>query len=174
MTEKIDKPSYIYTLSIDGSIFYVWQTKNIKRRFAQHCSIPQNRGKRKIQAFLFELLTNWREPEMKVLFETNTPDECEVRTIKEYRNSCDLLNMNEWGKSMNYLRRCKKDKPWWNKHSPVQKNLLTLKQTLNHFKKIGDKDNIEKYENMLISVNKKIKEVWVDNMNYFLMLKYGG
>lgn len=166
------RPSFIYTLLHEGKVFYVGQTKDTKKRFAQHCSIPQNRGKRKIQAFLFDLLTNWKIPEMKVLFETETPDECEMRIIKEY-SDCNLLNMNEGGKSMIALRRAKKERPWWNKHSPVQKWLLTIKQTLNYFKKIWDQEKVEKYQNMLITLNKKIKEVWLDNMNCLLILKYG-
>lgn len=126
-----NKKGTIYALAENGVVKYIGQTTDIKNRYAQHCSINQNRGQTTKQTWLRELLTQGKKPELIILAETDDLDAEEIRIIKEHRGQgIELVNTADGGRSMEHLHRAKKDMPWGNRWSPTQKILLQLKSNL--------------------------------------------
>jgi hypothetical protein len=69
--------NFIYGLYEGSTLRHISQTKDLKKRFQQHCCLPQNRGNRRVSRRLFRLLKQGLKPTVAVLVETTTPDEKE-------------------------------------------------------------------------------------------------
>lgn len=164
----------IYSLSDNTGIRYIGQSKNINKRYAQHCSINQNRGKRPVSIWLTDLALKGIKPELSIIEATDSLNIREIYWINYFRsNNYVLLNISDGGQSMTHLKRAKQNKPWHNTHSPVQRRLKGVREAIRIFRRLGRNDLVIKFENKLIQMNDAINKVGINNMNDILWLKHG-
>ena len=167
----------IYALCDDTGIRYIGQSKNIAKRYRQHCSIAQNRGNTKRQRWLYKLLSNGISPKLIILEETKELDEAEIRLIAKYAKSgATLTNTAKGGKTLDHCLKAKQCKPWGNSWSPVQRLLIEMKQTIKIIERYGGDDvenRVRNIESKIVRINKKVKEVGLERMNMLLWEKYG-
>lgn len=172
--EPISSSSGIYGLCLSGQVFYVGQAKNISKRYAQHCSINQNRGKRPVNIWLTDLALQGIKPEISIIEATDDLNSREIYWISHYRSlNRSLLNVSDGGQSMLYLKRAKQDKPWANTHSPVQRRLKGVREAIRTFRRLGRKDLVIKFEERIIQMNDAINKVGLARMNDELWYRHG-
>jgi len=172
--ENIYKGSGIYGLinPYQNELIYVGQAKNIHKRYLQHCSISNNIGNSKIKSFLYETIKDKKLPKLVILEKTINLDDREMYWIKYYRNlGIDLANMNDGGKSMIHTSRAKKNKPWGNSWSPLQRIFINYRDAIKTLKKIG-KDTSE-LELKFLKIQELINNFGRDYFNDKLYKKYG-
>lgn len=166
--------SGIYGLVENGVIMYIGQALDIRKRLAQHCSLAQNRGNRKVNLWLSELLSSNRRPELWILEETLDLDAREIYWIDDYRKvNPGLLNMADGGKSMGHLKRAKQTLPWGRQLAPTQRRLMMLQAWMRAEMKRGDWDEANITHELIRVINEKIKQVGTRKMNLMLWAKYG-
>ncbi len=172
---KEKKHGIIYSLSDESGIRYIGQTRNLTKRFGQHCSIAQNRGNTKLNRWITVLLTEQGiVPILGVIERTNKLDEREKYWISYYKNKgVSLLNMTSGGFDIAFLKREKASKPWGRFHSPLQKRMMELSRYLNSLKRRGENNEYLIWKEKLISLNKKIRKIGANEMNKRLLMKYG-
>lgn len=164
----------IYALTLDGTVFYVGQSKDIDKRYRQHCSINQNRGDRPVCKWITQLYIDGRSPTLQVIEETALLDEREIHWISHYREvNQDLLNVTDGGHSMLHFKRAKQNKPWSGTHSPIQRRLKGVKEGIRFFKRLGRDDLVARYERKLIAMNDAVTKVGRDRMNHELWSRHG-
>lgn len=164
----------IYGLYNQGVLFYIGQSRNLKKRYAQHCSLTQNRKNRLLNQFLTKILISGHIPEIEVIEYTDSLDEREIFWISYYKSkNVSLVNMTNGGNDIVFLRKAKEKMPWENSYSPVQRRLKSIKETLNHFKRSGDLKRVESIGNKLIILNRVISNFGLARMNIKLWEKYG-
>lgn len=169
--------SGIYAL-LDGDVIkYVGQSKNIKKRYAQHCSIMQCRSNRDVHKWIRQLIETGRTPSLQILEITDALDEREIYWIAKLRDEGTvLLNMAAGGKDMSHLKRAKKNMPWGNKWSPVQRRLIEIRQCEKSILKYGAEDKTivtNQFAKRMARLNERIKSVGLDKVNMLLWEKYG-
>lgn len=161
----------IYSLSENGEVKYIGQSKNIHKRYSQHCSLAQNMGNTKRQKWIRGLLSKGMKPELSILEVTEDLDSDEVKWIERYDS---LTNTAKGGQSMWHCRKAKSEKPWGNKFSPVQNILCRIKQTINILERLGKVEEANKMRDKLLLVLDKIESFGKDEMNMILWeRKYG-
>jgi hypothetical protein len=124
--------SGIYALTDDaGVICYIGQSRNIARRFRQHCSLSNNtKTRRNVCAWCVDLILAGRAPGILILEETESLDERERFWIK--RHGLDnLLNMNEGGAWDARKVRASARMPWHPHQAPLQRALISIRRTAN-------------------------------------------
>jgi len=163
----------IYALCLKGEVKYIGQSKNIQKRYRQHCSLAQNVGKTKRNEWLYSILENGIIPELILLEETNDLDSREIYWINKYKDQ-NLVNTARGGKLMWHCRKSKESKPWGTKMSPVQKRLCTIKQNINLMKRLGKKESAENMETKLNILLKKIESFGKDKMNMVIWERHYG
>lgn len=164
----------IYALTDGGVVYYVGQTANIDKRYAQHCSLAQNMGKTKKQEWIRGLLLSGRSPKLVILEEAEDADQAEIKWIKHYRTvHGSLTNTSDGGRSMTSLHRAKKSKPWGKGHSPLQKILISFKADI----KFAQRHNMPKMEAKAKEHYRKAMEIVAelghDTINQRLWEKHG-
>lgn len=166
------KKGIIYGLAENGTVKYIGQTTNIKKRYGQHCSLAQNREDTPKQRWIRTLLEEKRKPELTILADSNDLDADEIRFIKKYRDlGRELLNTADGGMEMGHLYRSKAAMPWGRGWSPIQRVLQMLKADMRS-KYITDPARIEatirRVEAMLGRVRKVRGRQGIYQMNLVL------
>jgi hypothetical protein len=165
----------IYGLYVNNSLIYIGQTIKSKIRYNQHCSLSNNRGNRKINKYLYNLILAGGKPEMRIIEiveSKNKLNEKEKYWIKFYRD-IDLLNMTEGGTGGINISRAKLNFPWGNHHSPIQRIIKSMKETQRFFSKMNNVILVKKLDGYLIRIAEIIKEKGRNNINLALWNKYG-
>jgi predicted GIY-YIG superfamily endonuclease len=171
---KPKSAGYIYALIDDGELRYIGQAKDPKKRFAQHCSLAQNRGNTHKQRWLRELLMSDHMPELFIVEQTDDMDEAETRTIKECRElGFRLTNTADGGKSMSHTQRAKEAKPWGKSLGPLQWRLKMMNEIYRFQLRRGLVAQAAQSLKMRKRIEQVIKRVSRDEMNMRLWVKYG-
>ena len=166
--------SVIYSLSDESGIKYIGQTRLPNRRFAQHCSLSNNRGSKKVNKWLYEIIQKNEKPIIDIVEFTDNLDEREIYWIDYYRKEGrDLLNMTNGGKDISYINRAKSLMPWGKTLAPVQRRLMSIKLAINFFRRNNNIERAEHFDKRLCEINDKIKRVGLLEMNNRIWLKYG-
>jgi len=163
----------IYALCLDGEVKYIGQSRDIKKRYRQHCSLAQNVGKTKKDEWLYEILLKDINPELLILEETEDLDKKEIEWIKKYRDEGILLNLSDGGQTMSYLRKKKLEKPWGKTHSPIQRRLSVIKRNIEYFNRMGMTKMANSASEKYNSVVDFIKSQDREKLNLLLWNKYG-
>jgi hypothetical protein len=171
---KRDIVSGIYGLNVNGVTMYIGQSKNIHKRYKQHCSIAQNMGKTKKQTWLRELLKNNTIPQLEILELTQDLDNAEQRHIQEHiAKGLELVNMTGGGQTLDYARRVKQQKPWGNNHSPIQKRLIVIKRNVKIIERLNG-SSAQRLRQRLNDIYKLIEIHGLETLNMKLWEKHNG
>jgi len=172
--ENEPKNKGIYGLTLMGDVFYVGQSVNIKKRYAQHCSVAQNRGNLKKNILISELLNMGITPGFILLEATENLNDREKYWIKHYRSIGQAFaNLSDGSNDMSYPQRAKNLNPWGTGWSPVKRRLIAIKSSISILKKYGNDKSVDRLEKKLFFVNKVIEKVGLKEMNMRLWRKYG-
>lgn len=164
----------IYALKLNDTVFYIGQSKDIDKRFAQHCSINQNRGNRLIHKWIRDMHEKKMLPQLEVVELTDDLNSREIYWISHFRSIGQAtLNMADGGQTTTHFKRSTKDYPWAGHHSPVQRRLMAIKSTIRLMRKIGMDDRALYFEEKLARVNKAIRSYGLENMNRELWSRHG-
>lgn len=163
------KAGYIYALSEGGVVKYIGQTKDLKKRYGQHCSLAQNMGKTLRNEWLRELIIGGSTPVISSLERAEDMDAAEIKWIKKLRDEgSELLNMADGGQTMTHLQRAKAWQPWGKGWSPTQRILIMLKSDIKMMERLGDQDSADRIRKKYDRCVMDIEKVGSDVMNYLL------
>lgn len=170
--------SGIYALSDDTGIRYVGQSKNIQKRFRQHCLFSNNKGNSYRANWIRGLLQKGKFPILSILELTGVLNDREKFHIERLSlQGVKLVNGNKGGEDMGHLLVAKEAKPWGRKYSPVQKRLKAIDETIRSSIRRGNLEWAEQMSVKLKIIQKKLlsKNIrdYVNNVLWERTDKYG-
>lgn len=142
---------------------YIGQSKNIEKRYRQHCNDIVNTPKGN---WIAKLWRDREKPALRILERTTDLDAREVYWIDEYkRRGADLLNVADGGKGMSHALRAKKKMPWSGKRAPMQTAIAAISRCASDLRRIGNTDAADSLDVMAREARKssvRLQKMGVD------------
>lgn len=167
---KYNENEGIYALVFDNGIKYIGQSKNIKKRYKQHCLLSNNRSNTRKNNFLRKKIKEGLLPKLEILEETSNLDEREIYWINRLQPE---LNTTKGGQYPTEIKETKKNKSWGNRWSPLQVRLNTLRDTLAYFERKGNKRKSNHISSIIDFYEEAIDYFGRDYLNSKFYERYG-